>query len=396
MSVLAIPRGAVGVEGKSVSRLAEAVVSLALAGLIFYALLRHFDLRQTTEAVRQAHANLLMLGGSLTVIACLLRGARWRIWERSLSYWNSLRLILIGFMGNNVLPARLGEILRAHCAAAKTCESRGRTSAVASIAAERILDGFVLGVFGLAAISVVPLEHRLQWILLLPSVFFAVLTAALVFTFRHHEWVRSLAFAANQAFPGRITAFARDKAAGLLDGLLPLGTVPRMVGAIATTVVIWSVEIGACYLFGQAVWSGMSLRAGLLFLVVVNFASVVPLTMGGIGTIEAAGPLFLISSGVFAPLALAMVLLWHGWQYFFTTISGGILYLTGGFHRIPVARPKAVALRDVLPSPGPSVIEETRSALRQLSASLELERRLSSRSGRPALGKGRSGPHGHA
>jgi len=353
-----------------VRRLEQAVVSLVLAGLIFYALLRHFDLRQTMEAVRRAHANLLILGGSLTVIAYLLRAARWRIWEHSLSYWNSLRLILIGFMGNNVLPARLGEILRAHCTAAMTCESRGRTSALASIAAERIFDGLVLGVFGLAAISVVPLEHRLQWVLLLPSFFFAVLTAALVVTVHRHEWVQSLACAAERAFPGRITAFARDKAAGLLDGLLPLGTVTPVVGAIATTAVIWSVEIGACYLFGRAVWDGMSLRTALLFLVVVNFASVVPLTMGGVGTIEAVGPFFLISSGVSAPLALAMVLLQHAWQYFFTTIGGGILYLTSGFHRIPIARPKAAALPRVLSAPIPSIIDETRAALHQVSASL--------------------------
>lgn len=351
-------------------RLTETVVSLVLGGLILYAVLTRFELRQTLEAVRRAHANLLMLAGSLSVTAWLLRGARWRIWERSLTYWDSLRLILIGFMGNNVLPARLGEILRAHCAAAKTRESRGRTSTLASIAAERILDGLVLGAFGLAAISIVPLQHPLQWVLLLSSLFFAVLIVALVFTFLRHEWVRSLAFAVNQAFPGRITAFARQKVAGLLDGLLPLGTVPRMAGAIAATVAIWSVEMAACYLFGRAVWGGMSLRAALLFLVVVNFAAIVPLTMGGIGTVEVAGPLFLIGSGVSAPLALAMVLLWHAWQYFFTTICGGILYLAGGFHRIPIARPKSAAHRDVPPPPGPSVSEDTCQALR---SSLSIE-----------------------
>ena len=363
------PRG--GVEGKSVRRIEEAVVSLVLTGLIFYALLRHFDLQQTMEAVRHAHANLLILGGSLMVIAYLLRATRWRIWERSLGYWDSFRLILIGFMGNNVLPARLGEILRAHCTAVMTCESRGRTSALGSIAGERMLDGFVLGVFGLAAISIVPLEHHLQWVLLLPSLFFSVLTAALVFTLRRHEWVRSLACSAKRAFRGRITAFVLDKAAGVLDGLLPLRTVSLMVGAIATTAIIWSVEIGACYLFGRAVWGDMSLRTALLFLVVVNFASLVPLTMGGVGTVEAVGPLFLISSGVSAPLALAMILLQHAWQYLFTTVGGGILYLTCGFNRIPIARPKAAALPSVLPAPSPSVIEETRATLNQLSASLE-------------------------
>lgn len=354
-------------------RLAETTVSLVLAGLIFYAMLRHIDLWKTIEAVRRAHVNLLMLGGSVMVTAYLLRGARWLIWERSLSFWNSLRLILIGFMGNNVLPARLGEILRAHCTAAKTCESRGRTSALASIGAEHILDGLVLGVLGLAAISFVPLEHRLQWVLLLPSLFFAMLTAALVFTLWRHEWVRSITCAAKRAFPGRISTFAWDKAARLLDGLLPLGTVPRMVGAIATTAVIWTLEIWAYYLFGRAVWGGMSLRIALLSLVVVNFASLIPLTMGGLGTIEVAGPLFLISSGVAAPLALAMVILQHAWQYFFTTISGAILYLTGGFHRIPIAHPKVATLRGLPPVPSPSVIEETRSDLHQLSTSLDLK-----------------------
>jgi hypothetical protein len=60
--------------------------------------------------------------------------------------------------------------------------------------------------------------------------------------------------------------------------------------------------------------------------------------MGGIGTIEAAGPLFLISCGVRPHLALAMVLLQHAGQYLFTTITGATLYFGGNFHRRPVAK----------------------------------------------------------
>jgi len=100
-------------------RFAQFITSLVIAGLILSAVLWRFDLRLTMALARQAHTRALVLGVSLMVVAYLLRGARWQIWERSLSYWDSLRLILIGFMGNNVLPARLGEILRAHCAAAK-------------------------------------------------------------------------------------------------------------------------------------------------------------------------------------------------------------------------------------------------------------------------------------
>jgi uncharacterized protein (TIRG00374 family) len=348
-------------------RLAEFVISVVLGGLLLFALLRHFDLRQTMESVRQADPNLLIFGFSLMTAAYLLRGLRWQIWERSLNYWNSLRLILIGFMGNNILPARLGEVLRAHCAAAKTDRDRGRTTVLASIAAERILDGLILSLFGIVAIGLVHVDRRLQWALFLVSFVFASLTAALVFSFCHHQWILVLISGANRRFPGHVTAFVRDKATQLVDGLLPLGTLPRMLSAFAATAMIWVMEIGVCYCLGLGVWGGMSVRVALLFLAVVNFASLLPLTMGGIGTIEVAAPLFLISCGVPPHLALAMVLLQHAGQYSFTTITGGIFYLAGGFYRIPLGRPKAATTHRPVSAAHSSVLEKTRSSLGRLS-----------------------------
>jgi uncharacterized protein (TIRG00374 family) len=348
-------------------RLAEFTISLVVAGLIVYTVLSHFDLQRTTESIRQARASLLMIGVGLMVTAYLLRGARWRIWEPSLSYWDSLRLILIGFMGNNVLPFRLGEILRAHCAAAKTSRDRGRTTVLASIAAERILDGMILGVFGLVAVLVVPIDRRLQWGLSLVSLAFVGLILGLILGIRYRERHQSLIRAAASRFAAPVTALAQEKARQFLDGFQALGAGPSMLEAIATSAVVWALETGVCYFIGLAVWDGMTLRTALLVLVVVNFASVLPFTVGGVGTIEAIAPLFLISSGVLPHLALAMVLLLHGGYYLFTTISGVILYFAGGFHQISLVRPKtAVARPPALVAPS-SVIEETRrSAMAKL------------------------------
>ncbi len=354
-------------------RLVQFVTSLVFGGLVFHAVLWQFDLGQTMASIRQAHPSLLIVGITLMVAAYLLRAARWRIWERSLSYWDSLRLILIGFMGNNVLPARLGEILRAHCAAPKTSSDRGRTTALASIAAERILDGLILAVFGLIGIALVSVDRWLQWALFLISLIFAGLTLGLVLSIHLHYRTRSLIAAAHRRFPGHMTAFAREKATQILDGFLPLGTLPRMLSAITTTAVIWSIEIGVYYFIGLAVWDRMNLPTALMFLVVVNFASLVPFTLGGIGTIEAVAPVFLISSGISPSPALAMVLLQHAGQYFFTTISGGILYLVGGFYRIPLAHPKAGSPRPTTPATFSPVIEDTRSSLGKLGASVTLK-----------------------
>lgn len=360
-------------------RLGQFAFALIVSVLILFALLKRFDLQGTLEFVHQARPGRLLLGVVLMVLAYLLRGARWRIWERSLSFWDSLRLILIGFMGNNVLPARLGEILRAHCTAAKTVDDdRGRTAVLASIAAERVLDGLILAAFGLVSISLVSIDRRLEWALLLVSIAFAGLGTVLVLGVRAHSRIRAFIAAAHRKFPGHMTAFAREKVTHFLDGLLSLGTPRRLAGAVTLTTLIWSIEVGVCYFMGTAVWSGMSLRAAVLFLVVVNFASLAPFTIGGIGTIEAIAPLYLISGGVPPSAALAVVLLQHASQYLFTTVTGGVLYFSGGFFRIPLARPKAggasgmrsASKVDTHRAADASVIQETRSSLGQFSESL--------------------------
>jgi dolichyl-phosphate beta-glucosyltransferase len=358
-------------------RFGQFTFAFAVSGLLLYALLRRFDLQGTMDFVRSARQDLLTLGGLLMVVAYVLRAVRWRIWERSLSYWDSFRLILIGFMGNNVLPARLGEILRAHCAAAKTPEDRGRTTALASIAAERVLDGLILASFGLVSITLVTVDARLEWALFAVSFAFAALGSGLLLGIRFHERIRTSIAAAHRKFPGHVTAFVGEKIGQFLDGLLPLGTPRRVLGAVTFTTLIWGIEVGCCYFIGTAVWEGMTVSDALLLLVVVNFASLVPFTMGGIGTIEAVAPFFLISAGVAPAAALAIVLLQHAAQYLFTTITGALIYVAGGFYRIPLARPKTAAARASEPvgphqtsQAGPSVVDETRSRLDQFSLSL--------------------------
>lgn len=354
-------------------RFAKTAISIVVGGILLYQVFSHFGLHQTTASIRQSRPIFLLLGAALMIAGYLLRAARWLIWERSLSYWNSLRLILIGFMGNNVLPARLGEVLRAHCTSPKTCEDRGRTTALASIAAERIFDGLMLAVVGLAGIMLVPIDRLFKEGLFFVSLAFAALALGLVLSIRSHGRLRSLITAANRRFPGHVPEYAREKAAQFIDGLLPLRAPARMLGAIVVTALIWAIETASYYCFGLAVWHGMTVQIALIFVAVVNFASLIPLTMGGIGSIEATAPLFLVSSGVpVYPAALAMVLLQHGSQYLFTTIAGAILYVTGGFYRISLARPKRTAGPHAAAAPFSAVVDDTRSILGELSSSLGL------------------------
>jgi dolichyl-phosphate beta-glucosyltransferase len=354
------------------NRRIQRAVSVAVSGLLIYALLRYFDVRQIVGVVRGTDPLTLILGMTLMVAAYVVRGARWRIWEAGLSYWDSLRLILIGCMGANVLPGRQGEILRAHCAAARMSRMPGRTALAGSIAVERILDGLVLGLFGMVGVALVPLARPLQWAMWVLSVGFVGLALTFVLGILCHGRTVSFIAAAHRKFPGHMTAFARDGATHFLEAFLPLGSLSRMLGAIAGTTLIWGLEFASGYLIGRSVWGEMSVRMALLAVVVVKFASLIPLTVGGIGTVEVIGPVFLISSGIPPYPAIVIVLWQHAGQYLFTTIAGGIAYFMGGFSRLPRPYDRTVIPGGTVPEAG-RVIEETRSRLGQLRGSVPLK-----------------------
>lgn len=354
-------------------RFIKVSLSILAAGLLLYAALSRFGLSQTMAAIKGARPQFLLLGTAFMVLSYFLRAARWPIWERSLTYWNSFRLILIGFMGNNLLPARLGEILRAHCTSAKITQDRGRTAALASIAAERILDAATLAILALAGIAIVPIDPRLRAGLLVVSLLFVACSVILAFGIRSHGRLRSMISAVSSRFPGHLPAYAREKAFQFVEGLLALRAPKTMLQAVFATALVWVLETASYFCFGSAVWPGITPKVALIFVVVVNFASLIPLTMGGIGSIEAAAPLFLVSSGVPAyPAALAMVLLQHGAQFLFTAITGAVLYVTGRFYRISLTQPKGAANAPGLASASSTVVDDTRSILGDPSSSLEL------------------------
>ena len=166
--------------------------SLSVGIGMLYLTLKYFDLPGTLAAIHGASVEKLLAAGALLIFAYLLRGQRWTIWEPGLKFGDSCKLILVGFMGNNILPARLGEILRAHCAAAYLRNNFGRTATLASIAIERTLDGFMVALIGILGLLLVPLGAKFTLALALVSLLFFLLTAALILGNYSHLKIRAL------------------------------------------------------------------------------------------------------------------------------------------------------------------------------------------------------------
>jgi len=310
--------------------------SLIVGATLVYYTFQYVELQETLRAIHHARGGYLLGALVLLSVAHLSRGVRWKIWERHLRFWDSFKLILVGFMGNNVLPARLGEVLRAHCAADKTPTNYGRTAALASVVVERILDGFVIALIGIAGMAFVPIDRRLFLALMFVCAIFFVLSACLLLGIFFHTAIRAVLEKLANAYPKRLTIFGKDKANYFLDGLLLVRGFRRLALALLSTVVIWGIELLMYDLVANAVWRPVPLTTCLLFLAVLNFASLFPFTIGGIGAVEGAATMYLMGSGIPANESLAMVLLVHAFQLSFAVTLGGAFYFTSGYYSIPV------------------------------------------------------------
>jgi uncharacterized membrane protein YbhN (UPF0104 family) len=93
--------------------------------------------------------------------------------------------------------------------------------------------------------------------------------------------------------------------------------------------VIWAIELAAFAAVARAFGASTSLSASVLFMVAVNFSSLIPAAPGGFGVIELIAKSVLVSAGVAsAELALSMVLTQHVIQYAVIGLPGAFLLST--------------------------------------------------------------------
>ena len=353
------------------------VLSLITATGLLLLTLRYCDLTRTMAAINGARSDKLLSALALLVLAHFLRRRRRMIWQPGLKFWDSFELIPVGFMGNNILPHRFGEIIRARSAVAYSKDDFGRSTTLASIAIERLLDGFVVALIGILGLLLVPLKAEFSLALALVFLLFFLLTAGLMVGNYFHLRIEAAFDKIQRTFPGHLTRLGKSKLGHFLDGLLAIRQPSTMIAALLTTCSIWGIELIGYALIAGAVFPGAAPETSLVFLSVVNFSSLFPLTVGGLGAIEGATTAFLVSAGLPVNESFAMVLTRHCFQFFFITAAGGVCYFTNRNYDIPVMqkpRQAGVAAKAKNDSVN-DILRRTRSQMDQLSQELGILRK---------------------
>ncbi|MCH7622021.1 MAG: flippase-like domain-containing protein, partial [Chloroflexi bacterium] len=127
-------------------------IGLAVSGLFLLLLLLRVDRQEIVSALRDANYLYVVPAIGLYFVAVYFRSIRWAYILSPIAQFPATRLypvVIIGYMANNLLPVRLGELVRSYYLARR--ETVSGSTALATVAVERLYDGVALLFF--AAIS---------------------------------------------------------------------------------------------------------------------------------------------------------------------------------------------------------------------------------------------------
>lgn len=271
-----------------------------------------------------------VVGGALIyALATVVRAERWRrILERTGIHTgraDCYGLTTVGYMGNNVLPARAGEALRVVLLDAKT--GAGKRTVLGTIVAERLLDAIVLGLIMVATVYGVLSERDVlptdQPLLIAAAALLALAAGAVV-----------VAFVRRRGGLARVREFARPLA-GAPRALLSRGGVVLL----GVTFVLWALEGGVYLAVARAVDLDLSITGVLYLVALTNFVAALPAAPGSIGTFDAAVIFGAKALGGAGGLVVSYALLLRFVLYVPITIVGLVVLVTryGGWSRLRAA-----------------------------------------------------------
>lgn len=277
-----------------------------------------------TARLAETRWSFLAVSVALNIFSLWCRAKRWGyLFPPGARPRRLFNAVMIGYMGNNVLPLRAGEVLRAYVVARR---GEGFWTTVTTMVVERVLDGLAVGLMLAAVFFLVPVPRELEWAALLFLSADLALIAVLGAFALAPRWVRGVA----RRLTGRSPALAAriERLLDTLDtGLAGIRAPSHFPSTVLWSSLIWVSLIGTTWACLLAAHLDLGVVAALTTLAFLGLGVSLPSSPGFVGVIQAAAWAALRLFDVPLNEALSFSILLHVSQLVPVTVWGLILLL---------------------------------------------------------------------
>jgi len=293
-------------------------------------LLRKIDFMQLGTALSQVDYRFILLGVFCTFVSYFLRALRWHFLLISVKRI-PIRVLypatIIGYMANNLLPARLGELVRAYVLAER--EGLETPTVFASLVIDRLFDGFTVLLMLLVTLFTLQLPQAMAGTVTAIRVggvlTFLLYCAVLLFLLLlKRQTMRTLAFVGLllKPFPDRFSERLLPLLGSFIAGIRLSSKNGHVVAILVLSLLIWTFAVLPVDLTLQGFGIQLPLTASLFIMVLLVFAVMVPASPGFIGTYHYACYKGLSAFGIPESTSISIALIIHGMSFFPVTIAG--------------------------------------------------------------------------
>jgi glycosyltransferase 2 family protein len=305
-------------------------LGIVISAFFLFLVFRSIDGAKLVAALRSMDSRFLVPAVASTLLSYYVRAYRWKlllIEDKRTSMANLFSATSIGYMANNLLPARVGELVRVYVLGEKEGIDKG--TVFASLVLDRLFDGFSVLFILLATLFTLHLpgdDAEIRTALMTGGyVTVAAYLAIVAFlVLLKKKTVVTLHFAAFllKPFSPRLAEKVIPLLGSFIKGIRLTSRPSIFLGLIASSVAIWAFAIWPIDLVLHSFGIALPLTASLFIMVLLVIAVLVPASPGYIGTYHYACFKALTAFGIGSEKAVSVALIIHAINFFPISLVG--------------------------------------------------------------------------
>lgn len=301
-------------------------------GFLYFAF-RKVDVDELTAALAGAQYLYLIPAGLLAIFSLMIRALRWRyllLPVKRARFRNLFTAASIGLMVNNLLPARLGEFVRAYLIGEK--ENISKSASLATIVVERIFDGLAVLIFLVYAFAFRTVDFP-HWFNRTVYIVIAVYGLAIIFLVLlriRRENALSIAVFLTRPLPARGRAIVSKALDSFVQGLEIIHSFRELMISLVLSILVWLPNVLIVHIMLQAVGIDLPLHSAAVIFIIIAIGIMIPSAPGFVGTIQYCSIVSLAIFSVPKSLALSFSIVYHVGVFIPVTGTGLVCLLIQG------------------------------------------------------------------
>jgi glycosyltransferase 2 family protein len=284
------------------------LLSFLLAAILLYLSVRKVDWKQVWSAIAHCKFDLLAISMAMSAFSYFLRGLRWRVLlntQAKLPVFTVFWANSAGYLGNNVLPARAGELIRTAMVSSRSQLSK--TFVLTTALAERLMDAIVLVVSGTVVLRFVP--NKPDWLATLstPLLVVGCSAAVLIISIPALE-APALRLLGRFSMAPKVAHRLESAIEHIASGIRAFHDPTSFALFLLLTIAIWGMDSYAITVLAHALGMQISIAVALLLLVGLGVGSALPSTPGYIGIYQFVAVTVLVPFHFTRSAAIAFIL----------------------------------------------------------------------------------------